>query len=368
MEKFCVFCGEAPQEKNKEHVLPAWLIEMTGDPGHEAHFGIDFTKEPLKARKFAFDSLVFPACTTCNTRFAELEGRVKPIFELLLSYKPLSSDQLILLLDWLDKVRVGLWLGYLYLDKNWMGIEPNFHIQSRIGQLDRMVSILRVENAGVGLTFAGPHFKSYQLSPTCFGLGVNGLWLVNASGVGLCSQRLGFPYLEPLRFNEAHLLEASPHTGSERIMNPVERIATLPRTVSLYQPVFRAFRERENSEKYLGGDWIKQRTADAANGYGKLFVQKSDSVQIYPDNASTDWAPAELWNKKEVSYRLGEHIFDRIRRNYENSIGLAPTQDERRHLRREGVMARMLDLAMLSNASEVEGNKKSPKRRARRRR
>jgi hypothetical protein len=30
MDKFCVFCGESPENKNKEHVIPQWLIRMTG--------------------------------------------------------------------------------------------------------------------------------------------------------------------------------------------------------------------------------------------------------------------------------------------------------------------------------------------------
>jgi len=368
MEKFCVFCGEAPQEKNKEHVIPAWLIEMTGNPNREANFGVDFTKKPFKPRKFAFDSLVFPACKSCNERFAKLEELIKPIFELLLAYKPVNSDQLILLLDWLDKVRVGLWLGYLYLDKNPMGIEPNFHIQSRIGRLDRMVSISRVENAAVGLTFAGPTFKSYQLSPSCFGLRVNGLWLVNVSGIGLCSQRLGFPYFEPFQLNKDHRLEVSLHVGSERIMHPVERIALLPRTVNLYQPIFRTFYGNENSEQYVGSDWIKQRTVDWAVGYGKLFLQKAGAVEVYPDEESSDWIPADAWKKEELPYRISEHVLERIRRDYENSIDLAPTQEERKHLRRKGVMARRLDRALLHNAADMRGSQKAPRRRARRRR
>jgi hypothetical protein len=364
MEKFCVFCGQAPQDKNREHVVPSWLIEMTGDPNREGNFGIDFTKKPFKVRKFSFDSLVFPACLACNERFGNLEATVKPIFVRMLAYQPLSSDDLILLLDWLDKVRIGLWLGYLYLDKNLMGIDPHFHIESRMGQTDRMVSILRVDDPGVGLMFVGPHFRSYQLSPTCFGLGVNGLWLVNASGIGLCSQRLGFPYLEPLRFNEKHILEVSLHAGSERIMNPVERIALLPRTATLYQPIFRTFCER-GGEEFLGSDWIRERTADAEFGYGKLFLQKPESVQIYPDEESSDWVPSDAWKNSEVPRQLPTHIFDRIRREYENSIALAPAQKDRKQIRREGMIARKLDRAMLRNAADVDGGRKILRRRAR---
>jgi hypothetical protein len=348
MEKFCVFCGEAPQDKNKEHVIPRWLIEMTGDHDREANFGIDFTKEHFSLRKFSFDSLVFPACSVCNERFEKLEAIVKSIFERLLLYQPLSSNDFTLLLDWLDKVRVGLWLGYLYLDKNSMGIKPSFHIESRMGRSDRMVSIFRIEDGGLGLRFGGPHFRSYQLSPTCFGLAVNGLWLVNASGIALCSQRLGFPYMQPHRIREDHKLEALPKVGSGRIMNSVERVAPLPKSVALYQPIFRMFRDREDGAKFLANDWVKERTANFEAGYGKLFQQKHDSVQVYPHDESSDWVPADSWKKGEVQHKLPEYNYGRIRRDYENAIGLASSKEDRKHLRAEGVMAGMVDKAILS--------------------
>ena len=117
----------------------------------------------------------------CNTRFGQLEEVVKQIIVNLLAYQPISEGDLILLLEWLDKVRVGLWLGYLYLNKNPMGITPSFHISSRIGRSDRMVTILRFKDLGEGLTFVGPEFLTYQLSPTCFGIRINGLCIVNAS-------------------------------------------------------------------------------------------------------------------------------------------------------------------------------------------
>lgn len=320
---------------------------MTGNPNREANFGIDFTKDPFSLRKFAFDSLVFPACSGCNERFGKLESGVKSIFERLLLYKPLSSDDLILLLDWLDKVRVGLWLGYWYLDKNPMGIDPTYHIESRVGRLDRMVSIFRIEDAGPGLTFAGPHFRSYQLSPTCLGLRVNELCFVNASGLTLCSQRLGFPYMQPLQFRKDHSLEALPRQGAERVMRPVERMAPLPRSAALYQPIFRSFCDREDGAEFLANDWVRERTAKMGVGYGKLFLQKLDSVQIYPDKASPDWIPSDTWKMSETPYRLGEYVLGRLCRDYEGAIGLASSKEDRKHLRREGRMAKMLDQTML---------------------
>ena len=72
--KFCIFCGEKPESKNKEHVIPKWLIELTGDPKREAFFGIDAVSEKKGPRVFSFDSFTFPACEQCNTDFAALES------------------------------------------------------------------------------------------------------------------------------------------------------------------------------------------------------------------------------------------------------------------------------------------------------
>jgi hypothetical protein len=32
-EKFCLFCAALPSGKTKEHVVPRWLLRMTGKPG-----------------------------------------------------------------------------------------------------------------------------------------------------------------------------------------------------------------------------------------------------------------------------------------------------------------------------------------------
>lgn len=39
MDKFCVFCGSKPESKNKEHILPQWLLKLTGDPNREIFLG-----------------------------------------------------------------------------------------------------------------------------------------------------------------------------------------------------------------------------------------------------------------------------------------------------------------------------------------
>ena len=75
MDKFCIFCGGEPVAKNKEHVLPQWLIELTGNPKRLAGFGIDLFSS--KQRKYSLNQFQFPACKDCNNEFSSLEGKAK---------------------------------------------------------------------------------------------------------------------------------------------------------------------------------------------------------------------------------------------------------------------------------------------------
>jgi hypothetical protein len=105
-KKLCVFCGSAPESKTREHVIPQWLIKLTGDPKRKANFHIDWKKNPPGIRQFAFDQFTFPACDTCNSNFAKLEGAAHEIVTALLAGGELAETDFHLLLDWLDKVRV----------------------------------------------------------------------------------------------------------------------------------------------------------------------------------------------------------------------------------------------------------------------
>jgi hypothetical protein len=132
MPKVCVFCGSLPKGKNKEHVLPRWLIGLTGDPGRKVYLGREWTSPELKERIYSLSSFTFPACEACNTEYSELETRAKSIMQSLLALLPVSAGDFDVLLDWFDKVRTGLWVGLLYLNRNYRGLTPQFYIKSRI--------------------------------------------------------------------------------------------------------------------------------------------------------------------------------------------------------------------------------------------
>ncbi len=89
---------------------------MTGDPNRVVRHGYRWSDG--KIFEFSFDSLVFPACTRCNELFSAFEDHAKTVVESLCRKEPITSENYVFLLDWLDKVRIGLWLGYRYLQQN----------------------------------------------------------------------------------------------------------------------------------------------------------------------------------------------------------------------------------------------------------
>ncbi|MBE6918008.1 MAG: hypothetical protein E7470_08950 [Ruminococcaceae bacterium] len=66
MAKKCIFCGEPISEKSREHVIPQWLIEMTGEKKRIAAIGIDYSeiilrylKEDRKVKRLNIGSIHF---------------------------------------------------------------------------------------------------------------------------------------------------------------------------------------------------------------------------------------------------------------------------------------------------------------------
>ena len=101
MSRFCVFCGEKPESKTREHVIPQWLISMTGDPKRQACFGFNMSNPEAKMRFFSFDQFAFPACDSCNNEYSELEGVVRKIMDDILSDKEILASDISIFLDWL---------------------------------------------------------------------------------------------------------------------------------------------------------------------------------------------------------------------------------------------------------------------------
>ncbi|MFT4764466.1 MAG: hypothetical protein ACI9OH_001560 [Oleispira sp.] len=279
MAKVCVFCGEKPDEKSKEHVVPRWLIELTGDPKREAFLGFikDF-ENGFKERKFSFDQLTFPACVSCNNKYADLEGKVKPILERILNKEQVTTEALSLFLDWLDKVRIGLWLGMIQLDKNYADVDPNFHIETRISQYDRMLIVEKSDSDRSKLNLGGIDTLSFSLTPSAFVLIVNNYYFTNISYMFLLHRRLGFPYPNEMYIQpDDERIEANFVHGRNRIMRPLLRKAIEENGSIFYQPMFRGGLIEGHISEY-DNDYVKSHSLSFENGVGNIFQEENGGL------------------------------------------------------------------------------------------
>lgn len=235
LRRFCVFCGNAPEDKNREDVVPTWLQELTGNPSRTANW-----TSSNGSHQFSFSSFKFPACTDCNTAFSETEGKVKQIFENLQKVIFLSEGDMDLLLDWFDKVRIGLWLGLKYIGKATEGHERHFHILDRVGKKDRSLHIYKTDEPLKRLNFFGVGNKPFDHIPSSFVMIVNDLVFINTSYDFLYSKSLGFPY--PVDSNhdlvDGKVLSSYKFVSGTGIAKfRIAPIPELPPTLSIYQAI-----------------------------------------------------------------------------------------------------------------------------------
>jgi hypothetical protein len=136
----CIFCGATIRKavRSKEHVIPMWLLEATGDPHRKIR--IEFDPDTGADIIRPASTFHFPACVTCNKSYGtDLEAKAQRAVRELSRRQTLTVSQCYGLLDWLDKVRVGLWLGYHQLHKDFF--TPKFRIDGRIAKKDRIAII-----------------------------------------------------------------------------------------------------------------------------------------------------------------------------------------------------------------------------------
>lgn len=288
MDKFCIFCGNKPQNKNKEHVIPQWLSKHT-DRFHT----ICEMSETTTTAKIPFCALTFPACTACNEKFGKLEAAVKPILLDLMESKPLNAEQISLLMDWFDKIRVGLWLSELTLSKQVDKINPKFHIADRMGQKDRMLIIDKFKNIGEGLAFAGTNSPVFIEAPSVFALVVNDFVFINASEYGLVSNKLGFPQYSKMKLTndrDAQMMDVS--KGRNKTTHPVvSDFQASPTRTIIYQPMFRGIPDFENT-KVFNTPYVVNHSLDFSNGIGGIFVQRGDNqIKYLSGNQTISLAP-----------------------------------------------------------------------------
>jgi hypothetical protein len=312
MEKFCVFCGQKPSSKNKEHVIPLWLIELTGDPNRKATFGpfLDTEKMALVHKEFAFDQFKFPACKECNEKHSELENNARDVIVRLIKDDVLASMDFMVLLDWLDKIRIGLWLAYNYIQKNLAEVEPNYYIANRIGRSDRATLIYKTDAAISGINLTGTSFPAFQYDPTCFNIRINQYSFFNLATDFLLSKYLGFPYLRESYYSEGKETIFSIAKGKNQILYPLIRKSYNKKCTEIYQPLFSRRDMRLHLEKWYDTEHVHSLSHDYANGIGKVLIGGENRVSEYPIEKSDKWIPKYTWNFDEFSTMIARQTLE----------------------------------------------------------
>jgi hypothetical protein len=183
-----MFCGAlfTGQKHNFEHIIPRWLVKEA-DLAHRTA-PIDF---PGKKFDAAMSRIGGRVCEKCNDDSADLEGRARAAYAKLRDGKDLEMADGRALLDWLDKVRVGMWLWTVDIGKGDYGVEPKFRINERMAHKDRIMLAARYRPGapmrGLGFWGATEHFV---WSPSVFGLYINNVVLVSISTNFLVSRHL----------------------------------------------------------------------------------------------------------------------------------------------------------------------------------
>jgi hypothetical protein len=308
MERVCVFCGEKPVSKNLEHVLPRWLLELTGDPKRSATFGYERTAEGKPVRRvFAFDAFRFPSCRECNQKFANLEASAKDIVEKMLSAVAVSEAELSVLLDWFDKVRIGLWLGYLYLEGNPLGIRPHFHVERRLRYHDRVLAIFKGDGNAKRLSMMGCDTPGFAQVPSCFSLGINNLWFLNMSYGFLLARRMGFPFPRESWLTEGPTFGCELGGGRNRIMRPILKKTIAIEGTELYQPMFAGYIGMEGYqeiEALYATEYVRDNCMSWEEGIGRIFIKRGSGVGHYDVCPSLEWLPEKTHDLDRLSFDM----------------------------------------------------------------
>lgn len=302
MNKVCVFCGNPPENKNKEHVLPQWLLKMTGDPNRIVQFGNNY----LEGREiiFSWKRFTTPSCKKCNDKYEKLERKVNPIIEKISNKTEINSIEAIKLLDWLDKVRIGLWINYYYLEKNKSQINPRLFVENRIGKKDRFVQIhfLESKKESNGLNAFGVETFSFQFNPSCFGLRINNILILNGSNDFIISENCGFPFPRKIESVENGMLSLKDWKYNRKTSKEISGLKLYKGVLTVLQPIHTKMNYEIN---YFSDSYLVQNCIDRDERIGTIFKFSEDNViPIYDLNARLEY---ETVIGKDVKF-IGELI------------------------------------------------------------
>jgi hypothetical protein len=279
---------------------------MTGCSSRTATFGPvwDAEKGELGLLTIPFGEFVFPACTDCNTAFSSLEARAQDVVGRMLSEEALQASDFSTLLSWLDKVRIGMWLAFYFLQKNLANIDPHMAIGSRVDRSDRLVYIFRSEESAPGVHIIGANTPAFQYLPASFAIIMNGLGLLNVSTDFLFSRRLGLPYAAKAEWGDFPLVEFEIAPPRDRVMLPLLRGNWDADCTRIYQPMAGRPEIRAIVAGYSNSSAVRHCFRDLRSGVGTVFAENQDGVGPFTDVPTRAWIPPARLNKRQLAADL----------------------------------------------------------------
>jgi hypothetical protein len=207
----------------------------------------------------------------------------------------------------LDKIRIGLWLGFRYLYCDPLGIKPHYYIGQRIGVRDRLTAIFKTDNNTKGLTFGGHNTPSFWYTPSCFFIRINSYWFLNISYNDILSRRLGFPYMSDVKMGQEGRLEYKLNCGRFYILVPLLKKWFTLKGTEIYQPIFIGHVQDKEMKEYYNSEYIQEKCLDFDNGIGKVFIRAiGDSIIEYPITPSKSWIPDEIYPFQSFLYSISQ--------------------------------------------------------------
>jgi hypothetical protein len=363
MGKKCIFCGNKPENKNLEHIIPLWLIKHTGDPKRIVYHGMHFGRRPNETQPkiFAFDQFRFPSCEACNLRWSDLENDIKHTVIKLENEQKVTEVELSQFLDWFDKVRVGIWLAR-QMDKSTASlVDPKFYIDQRVGTSDRLLYISS-GSASQGLTTIGVGGALFGFMPSVFALRINSLMFFNVSSAGLFGHRLGFPRLydkaTQVKGERAYLPWVD--SGSNQISYPIVHRRYPLAALKLYQPMYRHLNVHHFWQENYRTPYVVDNSLDWSTGAGGIFWDTGYSAERVDELTEQHYGSTHVMSGS----RLGEQVANAVSK-WQNQlsrigfIGDMESPERRRQYKETMEKARKFDKMLAKSSERAERSKTS---------
>ncbi len=263
---------------------------MTGDENRKVIMHYDKKTETRHIQRASI--FVFPACTDCNTAYSKLEKGAKHFVESLFSCSEVKEDEFSLFFDWLDKVRVGLWLADIQRNSENVFIgSKNFHINDRVGQKDRCLFLLKAEDYAQGFNIIGNISPIFHYWPSAFGLRINEFYFVSISSDFLISHRMGLAKFDSKIYGDDNKISVNLSEGNGRIKAPFLDIKFIPPHLSYFQscyPTIGSSNEDSTKSIYLTDYGKKIHLHD-----NKFKIYLGDGRPAFPHGVSSHVVPTK---------------------------------------------------------------------------